>query len=52
MAAELPERIPHLCQYILKEKPNAKIAVLYQNDDYGKDYVKGLRTVSVPRRLR
>ena len=29
-------------QYILKEKPNAKIAVLYQNDDYGKDYLKGL----------
>ena len=23
--------------------PNAKIAILYQNDDYGKDYVKGLR---------
>src|ERR1700729_4210423 len=30
-------------KYILKEKPNAKIAVLYQNDDYGKDYLKGLR---------
>lgn len=30
-------------KYILKEKPNAKIAVLYQNDDYGKDYVKGLK---------
>src|SRR6266516_3569502 len=30
-------------KYILKEMPNAKIAVLYQNDDYGKDYVKGLR---------
>ncbi len=29
--------------HILKTKPNAKIAVLYQNDDYGKDYVKGLR---------
>jgi branched-chain amino acid transport system substrate-binding protein len=28
---------------ILKEHPNAKIAVLYQNDDYGKDYVKGLK---------
>jgi len=28
-------------QYILKEKPNAKIAILYQNDDYGKDYLKG-----------
>ena len=30
-------------QYILKEKPDAKIAVLFQNDDYGKDYVKGLK---------
>ncbi len=27
---------------ILKERPSAKIAVLYQNDDYGKDYLKGL----------
>src|SRR5205085_1933480 len=30
-------------KYLLKEKPNAKIAILYQNDDYGKDYVKGLK---------
>ena len=30
-------------KYILKEKPNAKIAVLYQNDDYGRDYLKGLK---------
>jgi branched-chain amino acid transport system substrate-binding protein len=29
--------------YILKNHPNAKIGVLYQNDDYGKDYVKGLK---------
>src|SRR5688500_10462831 len=28
-------------QHILKTTPNAKIAVLYQNDDYGKDYLKG-----------
>ncbi|MGQ0651404.1 MAG: ABC transporter substrate-binding protein [Betaproteobacteria bacterium] len=28
-------------QHILKTRPNAKIAVLYQNDDYGKDYLKG-----------
>jgi branched-chain amino acid transport system substrate-binding protein len=27
----------------LKNKPDAKIAVLYQNDDYGKDYLKGLK---------
>ncbi|WP_316189748.1 ABC transporter substrate-binding protein [Bradyrhizobium sp. SZCCHNS1054] len=30
-------------KYLLKEKPDAKIAVLYQNDDYGKDYLKGLK---------
>jgi ABC-type branched-subunit amino acid transport system substrate-binding protein len=30
-------------KYILKNKPTAKIALLYQNDDYGKDYVKGLK---------
>src|SRR5580693_1926679 len=30
-------------RYILKNLPNAKIAVLYQNDDYGKDYLNGLR---------
>ena len=30
-------------KYILKNYPNGKIAVLYQNDDYGKDYVKGLK---------
>ena len=30
-------------KYMLKEKPDAKIAVLYQNDDFGKDYLKGLK---------
>jgi ABC-type branched-subunit amino acid transport system substrate-binding protein len=29
-------------QHILKTKPNAKIGVLMQNDDFGKDYMKGL----------
>ena len=28
-------------EYILKNKPDAKIGILYQNDDYGKDYLKG-----------
>jgi branched-chain amino acid transport system substrate-binding protein len=28
-------------QHILKTRPDAKIAVLFQNDDYGKDYLKG-----------
>ncbi|MFB9269742.1 ABC transporter substrate-binding protein [Bradyrhizobium erythrophlei] len=31
-------------KFILKNMPNAKIAVLYQNDDYGKDYLTGLKT--------
>jgi len=30
-------------KYVLKNKPNAKIAILYQNDDYGKDYLKGFK---------
>jgi branched-chain amino acid transport system substrate-binding protein len=30
-------------RYILRNIPNAKIAVLYQNDDFGKDYLIGLR---------
>src|SRR5476649_284096 len=30
-------------KYLLKNMPNAKIAILFQNDDYGKDYVKGLK---------
>jgi branched-chain amino acid transport system substrate-binding protein len=32
-------------KYIMKEKPNAKVAVFYQNDDFGKDYVAGLKDV-------
>src|SRR5207244_9741446 len=30
-------------RHILQTKPNAKIAVLFQNDDYGKDYLKGFK---------
>lgn len=30
-------------EYLNKEKPNAKVAILYQNDDYGKDYVEGFK---------
>jgi branched-chain amino acid transport system substrate-binding protein len=32
-------------KYILKEKPNPKIAILYQNDDFGKDYIAGVKDV-------
>jgi branched-chain amino acid transport system substrate-binding protein len=30
-------------KFLMKEKPDAKIAILYQNDDFGKDYLKGLK---------
>ena len=29
--------------YLLKNKPDAKIAILYQNDDFGKDVLKGVK---------
>jgi branched-chain amino acid transport system substrate-binding protein len=32
-------------KYILQQKPGAKVAVLYQNDDFGKDYLVGLHAV-------
>jgi len=31
-------------QYILNEYPNAKVGVLYQNDDFGKDYLNGIKS--------
>ena len=30
-------------KYIMKNKPGAKVAILYQNDDFGKDYPAGLK---------
>jgi branched-chain amino acid transport system substrate-binding protein len=30
-------------KYLMKEKPDGKIAILYQNDDFGKDYLKGMK---------
>ncbi|MBG9388681.1 ABC transporter substrate-binding protein [Caenimonas aquaedulcis] len=32
-------------RYLLKNKPNAKVAILYQNDDYGKDVLAGVKQV-------
>jgi branched-chain amino acid transport system substrate-binding protein len=32
-------------KYIMKQKPNAKIGILYQNDDFGKDYPAGIKDV-------
>src|SRR5450432_4010041 len=30
-------------KFLLKQKPDGKIAIMYQNDDFGKDYLKGLK---------
>jgi branched-chain amino acid transport system substrate-binding protein len=30
-------------KFLLKNKPDGKIAIMYQNDDFGKDYLKGLK---------
>jgi branched-chain amino acid transport system substrate-binding protein len=30
-------------KYLMEHQPDGKIGVLYQNDDYGKDYLKGLK---------
>ena len=30
-------------QYVMKNIPDAKVGILYQNDDYGKDYLKGFK---------
>jgi len=32
-------------KYILKTKPNAKVAIFYANDDFGKDYVAGIKDI-------
>ncbi|MEH6528213.1 MAG: ABC transporter substrate-binding protein [Sneathiella sp.] len=32
-------------RYVLENNPNAKIGILYQNDDYGRDYVSGFKEV-------
>jgi ABC-type branched-subunit amino acid transport system substrate-binding protein len=31
-------------KWLLRDKPNAKLAILYQNDDLGKDYTRGLKS--------
>jgi branched-chain amino acid transport system substrate-binding protein len=32
-------------KYLLRQNPNAKIAILYQNDDFGKDYPAGVKDI-------
>ena len=39
-------------EYILQTKPDAKIAVLYQNDDFGKDYLGGAEEAPRPQGRR
>jgi branched-chain amino acid transport system substrate-binding protein len=36
-------------KHVLEQRPNARIALLYQNDDFGKDYLNGVRDVLGPR---
>jgi branched-chain amino acid transport system substrate-binding protein len=38
---DIPSEARIYARNILETKPNAKIAILYQNDDYGRDYLKG-----------
>ena len=43
---ELPNyatEVRAFAHYILETKPNARIAILYQNDDFGKEYLNGMR---------
>ena len=40
---DYPSEAKVYARHILETRPNAKIAVLYQNDDYGRDYLQGLK---------
>lgn len=40
---DYPSEAKVYARHILETKPNAKIAVLFQNDDYGRDYLKGFK---------
>ena len=58
-SSEYPTMVPYfpryayqaeiLTRWILKEKPDAKIVCLYQNDDFGKNFVDGLKRVLGPK---
>ena len=43
LAAQLEREARIYAKYLMKEKPDGKIAVMYQNHDFGKDYLKGLK---------
>jgi branched-chain amino acid transport system substrate-binding protein len=40
---DYPSEAKVYARQILETKPNARIAVLYQNDDYGRDYLAGFK---------
>jgi branched-chain amino acid transport system substrate-binding protein len=40
---DYPSEAKVYARHILETRPNARIAVLYQNDDYGRDYLQGLK---------
>lgn len=42
---DYPSEAGVYARHILETKPDAKIAVLYQNDDYGRDYLQGFKEV-------
>ena len=52
MATQPARRGQFYAKDLLARKPNAKVAVLYQNDDFGKDLLNGLRRASVTRPTR
>src|SRR4051794_3997630 len=39
-------------KYIQKYKPDAKIGIIYQNDDFGKDYITGVQDVVGPAAMK
>jgi branched-chain amino acid transport system substrate-binding protein len=39
-------------EYVLRQNPKARIAVLYQNDDFGRDYLEGLKDKLEPQAAR
>ena len=43
LQSQLPDRSAHLRPGDPRDKPDAKIGVLYQNDGFGKDYLIGLK---------
>jgi ABC-type branched-subunit amino acid transport system substrate-binding protein len=40
---DYPSEARVYARHILEHKPNARIGILYQNDDYGRDYLRGFK---------